>query len=144
MSMARKAKKAPRAVGESTLAASLCRLVGVRTVETLDEARELAAEATALSLFSDVWMPYPWLVPVAAQVMAAKAEGVAAEALLTPGVPFLVKDSLARAGDDMFLVWAGLALYPMRGLPFRSLTNHFNVGGPYERVTAIQLKACLR
>lgn len=137
--------KAPRAVGEAMLAASLARLVGVQPSDSLDKVRLDAIEKTGMKqLFGNQWLPYPWIVPVADSIMTDKpTPGLATDVLAAPDEMFLVKDLNNRPGLDLFLVWVGLK-YPMKGLPFRGVVNHMNVCGDFERITAIQLKQCLR
>lgn len=136
----------PRAVSESTLAACLARVVGVQPLDSLDEVRQLALDATSLTgLFGAKWLPYPWLVPVADYVMADKPNGLASDVLAAPDNVFLVKDCRIKPGKDLFLVWSGKSAgLVVASLPFRGLVNHMNVGGVFERITAFQLHSCLR
>ena len=144
MSKARN-RQQPRAISESTLAACLARATGTTPRDTLDEVRQEAASVTGLSgMFGVKWIPYPWLVPVADYVMADRPSGLAADVLGAPDNVFLAKDPRVRLGKDLFLVWCGSPGIKIKDLPFRGLVNHMNVGGEFERITAIQLHTCLR
>lgn len=136
---------------ESVVTRMLARLLGVRQMNTLEEVvvgyMEQTVNEEMRMLVRSIDSVYPWVTPVASDVMASKTTPLTETVISAPGSVLLVKDAERSGKDALWLVGSDLcpALEDtFRRMAVRGIFHTFPVGdaGDYAKVTAIQLSSC--